>query len=74
MHFKRKKPRIRWMPETGCPYCNKDLRRGSAPLQIARSDRRRSQSADAQLRSDPSASKPSLRYQHKSLTGIIIDW
>jgi hypothetical protein len=73
MHFKRKKPRIRWANEDGCPYCDKTIRRGSAPLQMPRSDRKRFQSAAAQLRNDTTGSKPSFRYQHKSLTGIIIE-
>jgi len=50
------------------------LRQVPGELKFTRSDRKRYQSAESQLRNDATGSKPSFRYQHKSLTGIIINW
>ena len=74
MHFKRKKTKARWVSPGGCSCCRMQLRQVPGELKFTRSDRKRYQSAESQLRNDATGSKPSFRYQHKSLTGIIINW
>ena len=74
MHFKRKKTKTRWIAFCGCSCCATKLRQVPNELKLAQSDRKRYQSATAQLRCDATGSKPDFRYQHKSLTGVIIDW
>ena len=74
MHFKRKKTKARWVSLGGCSCCRAQLRQVPAEMKFTRSDRKRYQSANAQLRCDATGSRPDFRYQHKSLTGVIIDW
>lgn len=73
MHFKRKKTKTRWISYYGCSCCGDRLRQVPNELKLPRSDRKRYQSATAQLRCDATGSRPDFRYQHKSLTGIIIE-
>ena len=73
MHFKRKKTKTRWVSLGGCSCCRMQLRQVPGELKLTQSDRKRYQSTTAQLRNDATGSRPSFRYQHKSLTGIIID-
>lgn len=74
MHFKRKKTKARWVSLGGCSCCRAQLRQVPAEMKFTRSDRKRHQSTESQLRHDATGSRPSFRFQHKSLTGIIIDW
>ena len=74
MHFKRKKTKSRWISSYGCRCCRDKLRQVTNELKLPQSDRKRYQSANGQLRCDAIGSRPDFRYQHKSLTGVIIDW
>lgn len=74
MHFKRKKTKTRWIAFCGCSCCATKLRQVPNELKLPQSDRKRFQSAQSQLRCDATGSRPDFRYQHKSLTGVIIDW
>jgi hypothetical protein len=73
MHFKRKKTKTRWMSPDGCIHCATRVRQLPSELTLRQSDRRRYQSTSAQLRCDATGSRLSFRYQHKNLTGIIIE-
>lgn len=73
MNFKRKKTKSRWIAFCGCKVCAVKLRQVPNRLKLPPSDRKRYQSAGAQLRCDATGSKPSFRYHHKSLNGIIVD-
>ena len=74
MHFKRKKTKTRWIAYCGYSCCATKLRQVPHELKLHQSDRKRYQSAESQLRNDATGSKPSFRFKHKSLTGLIIDW
>lgn len=73
MHFKRKKTKTRWISSHGCSCCGDRLRQVPHELKLPQSDRKRYQSATAQLRCDATGSRPGFRYHHKSLTGVIIE-
>ena len=73
MHFKRKKTKTRWIAFCGCSCCATKLRQVPNKHKLPQSDRKRYQSANSQLRCDAPGSRPDFRYQHKSLSGIIIE-
>ncbi len=73
MHFKRKKTKTRKISYHGCSCCVDKLRQVPTKLKLPQSDRKRYLAANGQLRCDATGSRPGFRYQHKSLTGIIID-
>ncbi len=73
MHFKRKKTKTRLISSYGCLCCANKLRQVPNELKHRISDRKRYQAANSQLRCDAAGSRADFRYQHKSLTGIIIE-
>lgn len=73
MHFKRKRTKTRWIAFCGCSLCTAKLHQVPNELKLPQSDRKRCQSATAQLRCDATGFRSDFRDQHKNLTGIIIE-
>ncbi len=73
MHFKCKNTKARWIAFCGCSCCATKLRQVPNELKLPQSDRKRYQSANAQLRCDATGSRPCFRYHQKSLKDIIIE-
>ena len=74
MNFKRKHQKLRFVSPFNCSCCSETTAHMPSYLKMAINDRRRYQSANAQIRCDSVGSRPSFRHDAKSLTGMVVDW